>query len=190
MIWVMGVLGAVVSVAAVLTAILPSARHAVFALWVCASGLATLYWLLGFEMLALVQWLIATSGAVVLTYSVSVFGDVRPALRAAPTRWHWLRRGVIGALGMSGVLAGVAVGVSVGVHELKQGAGGQTVQVSPGRLLELASVFSEQDFLAAQTLGLFLVLTAVGAGVIARPEATFDEGGFSDASPKRRGQAR
>ncbi len=138
-------------------------RRAVFALWGAGMGAGGIYLSLGFELLAVVQWIVSTLVAISFVFYSVMFGeygvaDPRPLGRRAVSAILPL---IIG-LAVTGV-------IWLGLRGLSDLPG--AVAPAQGQNLGgLGSTLIEENFLSLDILALTLFLVIVGAGVIARPE--------------------
>lgn len=157
--------GALAVGAAAGAALLPGLRAAVLSLWVAGLSGGALFLSLGAEAIAVTQWVISTLGAFSLIFYSVMFGEYHPGTkRSAPVHpWRIL---VMGALSV-GVLVIVSLAAESSVGSVPVNAPAQAAL----SLDDLGGALAGRHFLALEVLGILLLLTLVGGGVMARPES-------------------
>ena len=158
---VFGICAVITIAGAVAATFMDDVRGAILALWISGLGVGGLFLSSGAEMLAIIQWIIATLGVLSFVFYAVMFGeyhlkDTRP-----------LKPKVISAI--LPVLGGSAFTalIWVGTRDLP---GLTEASPAPQDMAALGKLLTENHLVSLEILGLSLLLTIVGAGVIARTE--------------------
>jgi NADH-quinone oxidoreductase subunit J len=136
-------------------------RRAVLALWVTGLAVGGIYLTLGAELLAVIQWLIATLVAISFTFFTVTFGEAKAD--RGPTLRRFARAAM--ALGLGGAFAAVAwLGAgTVSTESLAAPEVGND-------LVAIGRAVTDEHLLALEVLALTLFFVLVGGGVVSRPE--------------------
>jgi NADH:ubiquinone oxidoreductase subunit 6 (subunit J) len=150
-------------------------KRAVLSLWVAGLAVGGIYLSVGAELLAVVQWIVATIVAMSFIFYSVMFGeygkrDPRPLLEKAKGLILPLLIGVafVGILAITGQLTNSEI------QPAATPAAGQS-------LLDLGRRLASEHLLSLEVLGLSLFLVIVGSGVIARPEVIDPDAEGADA---------
>ena len=172
------VFAAITVAAAGVAAFVGDLRRAALALWVAGLSIGAIYLTLGAEVLAVIQWVVSTLGAITFVFYSSNFGEHGPR-----EKLHLDRR-----------LAKVVLGVLAGgafAWIMWTGAGqlpNEPLSLQPVEgtdVLAIGHALTGQNLVALEVLALTLFLVLIGGGVIARPDVSGKgESEPADATPE------
>jgi NADH:ubiquinone oxidoreductase subunit 6 (subunit J) len=152
-------LSILVVASALIAAMSEDARRVVLALWICGMSLGGIFLSFGAEVLAMVQWIVATLSGISLLFFSSMFGELGAQGKKRST-FDLLQASMLG-------IALVAVlGIAFSKFSPDINAGTQTGQ----EIHALGLLLSQKHFISLEVLGVTLLLVLVGGGVLARPE--------------------
>ena len=156
------VLCAVITIAgAVAATFMDDVRRAILALWISGLGVGGLFLSSGAEMLAIIQWIISTLGVLSFIFYSVMFGEYH--LKDTRPLKPKLISVILPVLGGSAFTALIWTGTR-DLPRLSEGVAGPQDMAALGKLL------TENHLVSLEVLGLSLLLTIVGSGVIARTE--------------------
>ncbi|HCM40693.1 MAG TPA: hypothetical protein DIS93_12085 [Bdellovibrionales bacterium] len=146
-----------------------SIRSSILALWICGLGAGAFYLTIGTELLAIIQWIVATVIAISFVFFAVTFGEyskteTRPGHRSKLFT-------VLGILIGVGLPVLLWLGVGPVPEEMLIPA------TDSNDLSALGLKLVSENFLALEVLGVSLLVAIVGGGVIARPLDSEDERG-------------
>jgi len=146
-------------------------RSSILALWICGLGTGAFYLTVGTELLAIVQWIVATIVAISFIFFAVTFGEYSKADN--PT----------GGRSTLFTILGVSIGILLpALLWLGLGPTPDSALGSPADASDLGAIGTKlvsENFLSLEILGVSLLVAIVGGGVIARPLKNTEEDGTS-----------
>ncbi len=154
-------------VAATVAAIHPRAKTVLVFLWVSGLLAGALFLDLGYEVLAVFQWIISTLMGLLGLFYFNLLGELDSSSSQRSTSLNALRPLLLKIL-----TAGLfAVFVYLGTQSAMRSVG---VEERTGEILggisRLGEELAKEQFLSGQMIGLAILLLVIGTGVIVRPE--------------------
>lgn len=135
-------------------------RLATLFLWLAGIGVGGVYLSLGAELLAIVQWIVATLVGISLLFHSIMFG-----VRKGGVPWTRLALALV-------VAGGFVAALLPGMAGLSAGGGGAT---DASGLSSIGARLAGRGLLALEGLGLTLFLGIMGAGILSRPVTETEE---------------
>jgi NADH:ubiquinone oxidoreductase subunit 6 (subunit J) len=154
------VLSTLVIASALIAALSKDSRHVVLGLWVCGMSMGGIFLSFGAEVLAMVQWIIATLGGVSLLMASSMCGELGEKVASRINKFDLLQAIIVG-IGMTAVF-----GVALFRFQPEIGALPQSGQ----DLQALGQLLTEKHSISLSLLAVTLLLVLVGGGVLSRAE--------------------
>lgn len=151
--------GIVALLAAFLACIIRSSRNAGLALWCCGMSIGAMYLSLGFELLAIIQWIISTLVGISFIFYAVLFGPKPGKIN--------IRIGFVRFIATLCVCAGLFLLISYCVKDLFLSSELNTAKIGLG---ELGVDLLKNHIVSLAVIGLTLFVTIVGAGVFSRAE--------------------
>ncbi|MCM2278027.1 MAG: NADH-quinone oxidoreductase subunit J [Oligoflexia bacterium] len=149
--------------AALIAALVRDIRRATLALWIAGLGVGGVYLTIGAEMLAVIQWVVATLAAISFVFFAGMFGEY-----GFERQFFDRKRAVFYGLG---VIAGVAFSGVIWLAAGETGPLDLEIPRSGNDLVAVGSFLTERHLLSLEILGITLLMALLGGGVLARPEA-------------------
>lgn len=144
-------------------------RRSVLTLWVAGLSIGGLYLTLGAELLAVVQWIVATLVAISFIFFAAMFGEYG-GTREKPS---WSAALKIGVPVLLGLAFAALVWIGAGMPEF----GAPTAAGEGNDLAAIGHNLVANHLISLEVLALTLFLALVGGGIIARPESERGGGG-------------
>jgi NADH:ubiquinone oxidoreductase subunit 6 (subunit J) len=154
------VLSTLVIASALIAALSKDSRHVVLGLWVCGMSMGGIFLSFGAEVLAMVQWIIATLGGISLLMASSMCGELGEKV-ASPVNKFDLLQAIIVGIGMTAVFGVALFRFQPEFNALPQS--GQDLQA-------LGQLLTEKHSISLNLLAVTLLLVLVGGGVLSRAE--------------------
>jgi NADH:ubiquinone oxidoreductase subunit 6 (subunit J) len=171
---ILWVCAGVLVLSAFLAAVMSDVRSATLWLWVAGLGAGGVYLSVGAELLAVIQWIVATVVAIGFVFYSVMFGEFGSQAREKPVRQ--LIQSVL-PIGVGLIFEGMLwLGSGPGFLGMPMIQGVPQAQDLSGT----GRVLARDHLLSVEILGLILLLLVVGSGVIARPDVVSEgtpEGG-------------
>ena len=147
-------------------------RKAVLSLWIAGLGLGGLYLMMGAELLAMIQWIVATLVSIAFIFHSVLFGEYNRGVVPGESRMARIQKLV------TSCAAGLSFGAVIwfATKDLALQTAMPAGFKGAGDLFGLGKSISDQHMLAFEIFGLTLFLVVVGAGAIARPEKETGQG--------------
>jgi len=178
MIWALIASATLTLISAAVASFSSAERRSITALWFASIGVGGIYLSLGAEMLAIVQWIVATLSAVAFHFFASLFGEERESRPRSQL--------LVPVLGGASLLAILLIGALSGgpesISAFSLGPIAESVANPPSgqRAVDLGYRLIGDHLVSLEILGLCLFISILGAGVISRPDAVeTPEGGPS-----------
>jgi NADH:ubiquinone oxidoreductase subunit 6 (subunit J) len=163
--WLIPVLCALTIVSAVAATFLLDIRRAALSLWLTGLLIGGLYLALGAEVLAMIQWILATLSVMCFLFHAVMFGEY-----ANPQPMSWTERITRAAAPLLAGMAFTSI-IYLGFSSRREGTPDLLAGDFPLQGLEkVGKELVEKHLLSVEVLSLTLFLVVVGVGVIARAE--------------------
>ncbi len=139
-------------------------RRAIISLWICGLMVGGLFLSLGAEVLAIVQWIVATLGALAFMFYAVMFGEKEHEDKR-PVKQRVL-------VSILPILIGVGFTLLVwsGTQSQISNSAEMIISEPPQNASVLGISISENHFLSLEVLAIMLFLAIVGTGVMARSD--------------------
>jgi NADH:ubiquinone oxidoreductase subunit 6 (subunit J) len=154
------VLSTLVIASALIAALSKDSRHVVLGLWVCGMSVGGIFLSFGAEVLAMVQWIIATLGGISLLMASSMCGELGEKVPSPVNKFDLLQAIIVG-IGMTAVFGVALFRFQPEIGVLPQS--GQDLQA-------LGQLLTEKHSISLNLLAVTLLLVLVGGGVLSRAE--------------------
>lgn len=154
------VLSVLVIASALLAALSNDRRHVVLGLWVCGMSMGGIFLSFGAEVLAMVQWIVATIAGISFLMASSMCGELGEKAPSPRSKFDLLQAAIVG-IGMTAVSGVALLRFSPEVGAFPQS--GQDLQA-------LGQLLTEKHSISLNVLAVTLLLVLVGGGVLSRAE--------------------